>query len=316
MCPRIAIFPLILCSITSVGTVSAQLPPPSSSAESALEAPVETPDKRQCYAEYEGAQVARQAGRFRDARASLLVCSNTACPPAVQTDCVTWLDQVSKSLPTVVFIARVHDRDELGVRVIMDGQQLIASLDGKSVPVDPGPHTFRFERPPYPPVEQQVLISEGEKGRQIRANFAEVAERTTAVTDPGSGVTPLATPEAYRPIPAATFVFSGLTLAGIGGFAFLGASAKSDRDKLLNTCAPFCEESEVNPIKRKLLAADLSLGAAAVSALVATWTYLARPAVTERASAQQRDTRQTRTSMRWSFAPVSGGAALIYREVF
>lgn len=318
MSSRNVIIQLALGSVVWAGQVTAQTAATEdASTEANLGSGADSSGKRRCYAEYENAQVARQAGRLRDARAALVVCSNTACPAAVQTDCVTWLDQVTKSLPTVVFVARVNQRDDVGVSVFMDGQPIVTRLDGKALAVDPGPHTFRFERPPFPPQEQQVLISEGEKDRQVRANFGNESEDTARVANPGSNSTlnPIVVDD-YRPVPALTYVLSGLSIAGLGSFVFFGYSGKSDRDALLHRCAPFCEPDEVNPIRRKLLVADISLGVAAASALAATWAYLARPTAVAEKSAQRATQPSFTTLSRLLVAPVNGGGAVVYREVF
>lgn len=317
MSSRNFIIQLALGSVVWAGQVAAETGAAENvPTEATLDLSADSSGKRRCYAEYENAQVARQAGKLRDARAALVVCSNTACPAAVQTDCVTWLDQVTKSLPTVVFVARVNKRDDFGVSVFMDGQPIVTRLDGKAFAVDPGPHTFRFERPPYPPQEQQLLVAEGEKDRQVKADFGSEEEDSARANKLGPSSAPNPIVDAYRPVPALTYVLSGLSIAGIAGFAFFGYSGKSDRNALLHRCAPFCEPDEVDPIKRKLLIADISLGVAAASALAATWAYLARPTVVAEKSAHQTTALSPTTSSHLLVAPVNGGAAVVYEEVF
>jgi hypothetical protein len=89
-------------------------------------------------------------------------------------------------LPTVVFGA--HDkqnRDLFDVEVSMDGEPLVKKLDGKSVTVDPGKHTFRFETAGLPPVEEVALIKEGERARVINVTFGGGAPTAPPSDDQG-----------------------------------------------------------------------------------------------------------------------------------
>ena len=55
--------------------------------------------------------------------------------------------------------------------VSVDGETLVRKLDGKSLPIDPGPHTFKFETAGAPPVVERALVKEGEKTRVITVTF-------------------------------------------------------------------------------------------------------------------------------------------------
>ncbi|WP_437760705.1 hypothetical protein [Sorangium sp. So ce1389] len=126
------------------------------------------PSKRACAAAYERAQGLRRDGKLIAAREALIACSQPTCPAAAVADCGPWLAEVEKSLPSVVIAAReAGGRERLDVRVLVDGRLLAATLDGKALPVDPGPHTFRYEPAGGPAVEERVLIREGEKNRAI-----------------------------------------------------------------------------------------------------------------------------------------------------
>jgi hypothetical protein len=55
----------------------------------------------------------------------------------------------------------------------MDGKPLLEKLDGKSLPVDIGSHTFRFELSgsSVAPAERHAVIHEGDKNRKIAVVF-------------------------------------------------------------------------------------------------------------------------------------------------
>ncbi|WP_049949601.1 hypothetical protein [Sorangium cellulosum] len=152
------------------------------------------PHKRACAAAYERAQGLRRDGKLLAAREALITCSQPTCPAAAVADCGPWLAEVEKSLPTVVIAARdAHGRERLDVRVLVDGRPLAAALDGKALPVDPGPHTFRYEPASGPTVEERVLIREGEKNRAITVTLGASSAGAPASPPPPAAPTPAST---------------------------------------------------------------------------------------------------------------------------
>jgi hypothetical protein len=140
-------------------------------------------DVQACLAASEKGQRARAAGNLREAREQFVVCGAQSCPALVRRDCAEWTSQLAQTLPTLVFGA--HDRqghDLFDVTVSMDGEPLVTKLDGKSVMVDPGRHTFRFEMAGFPPVTQVVLVKEGERARGINVTFGGEGSTPAAMT--------------------------------------------------------------------------------------------------------------------------------------
>jgi hypothetical protein len=71
-------------------------------------------------------------------------------------------------MPTVVLAVRNARGDDLtAVRVMMDRSPLTTGLGGNAIAVDPGPHTFTFEAEGYAPLDEDVLVREGEKERSL-----------------------------------------------------------------------------------------------------------------------------------------------------
>lgn len=129
-------------------------------------------DVQACIAASEKGQRARTAGKLREAREHFVVCGSESCPALVRHDCAQWNAELAQTLPSVVFGAKDRGgRDLFDVTVSMDGETLVKKLDGKSVNVDPGKHTFRFEAPGLPPVTQVVLVKEGERARVFNVTF-------------------------------------------------------------------------------------------------------------------------------------------------
>jgi hypothetical protein len=226
-------------------------------------------NKQACVNAYEDAQYLRKDRKLRDARQRLLVCAQSECPTAVRNDCTGWLAEVDKSLPSIVFGATDGAGKELvDVKVTMDGAEVATKLDGGAVPVDPGPHVFRFSRAGAADVEESVVVKEGEKNRIITARFKDETKPS-----PVTPVTPA--PEAGGRSLALPIILTGVGVAGIAGAIIVGAGAKSDADDLRNTCAPRCAHSAVDDVKTKLLVSDIFLGVGVVSLGLATYFFIA-----------------------------------------
>lgn len=248
--------------------VTLPLPPPKPPTPAA-------PDARAvCVQKHEEAQIRRRDGQLRAARAALLQCSGAVCPAAIRADCGGWLPEVEKSLPSVVLGARSSKGDESVGRVSVDGELLATRMEGKAIDVDPGMHVFRFEVPPYDPVEQRIVIREGEKDRALSVTLAP--QPGTAYEAAKPPPPPL---EEVRPVPAAVFVLGGGVLAGLAAFTGLGASGLVVRSSLASAsgCAPFCTGAQIQPVRTRFLAADVSLGVAAVAAIAAIVVFVRRP---------------------------------------
>jgi hypothetical protein len=129
-------------------------------------------DVQACLAASEKGQKLRSQGKLREARESFVICGAEACPNLVRHDCSQWNSELAATLPTVVFGAKDRSgKDLFDVTVSVDGEVLVKKLDGKSVTVDPGKHTFKFEAVGLPPLTETDLIKEGEKARVINVTL-------------------------------------------------------------------------------------------------------------------------------------------------
>jgi hypothetical protein len=255
-----------------------------------------TPEERAaCVAKHESAQISRRDGKLRAARTALLQCVRASCPSAIRSDCLEWLPELERSLPSVVIAARSPKGDESSGRVLLDGEVLAARLDGQALDVDPGSHLFRVEVPPYEAVEQRVVIRTGEKNRELLVNVGQPPATLSGAPNGGAS----APPDRYRPVPPAVYALGGVTLAGLAAFAGLGASGLAMRSSL--TCAPFCTDDQVRPAKVRFLAADISLGVAGVAAVATIVVFATRPAV-------RRDTAPRAATL--TLLPAANGALI------
>jgi len=222
-------------------------------------------DFERCVSAFEQAQVERKKGGLLKARLELMICVQPTCPIAARQDCTRWLDEVDAALPTVVIEARdAHGREVRDVRVLVDSGLVATHLDGKAISVDPGTHSFHFELAGASPVDQQIVIREGQKNRQLGVRF----DRGPAPSAPSAGP---------RPVPPLAIVLAGVGVASLGAFAVFGAKSLADEDKLETECAPDCSPEDADPIATERIVADVCLGVGIAALVGAAIVFLSRP---------------------------------------
>lgn len=241
-----------------------------------------------CISAAERSQVQRREGHLRTARDALLVCVRDACPGAIQKDCKRWLGEVEAAMPSIVIRAvDASDHDVIGVRVLVDGAQLAAALDGRALAVDPGEHLFRFEAGKIV-VDQRVVIREGERERMLSVRLPSGAPRAAG---------------GARAVPIGAWVIGGLGVAGVATGIGLWVQGRSERADLYATCGVKhdCAPSAVDRARRKLVGGDIAAGVGLVAVGAALWWGLA-------ASSAPRVPVDVR--------PVTGGGVVTWRGVF
>jgi len=253
--------------------------PPSAAAD---------PAKAECFARHEEAQVARRQGHLLEARAWLRQCASATCIGIVRADCIEWLAEVERAIPSVVITARARGADLVDVKVIIDKQPVTARLTGAALDLDPGAHQLRFESAPWPAVERTILVSEGVKDRPIDVEFAPVAPPTAPVAPPPAPF--------FKPPDRLDYVLAGTAAAGLATSITFGIWALWSRSNL-DGCAPFCTDEDTNPVRAKLIVADVALGVSVVS-LAIVFLHMRAPA----------DSRQARTGTPLVFASPTAGA--------
>jgi hypothetical protein len=259
-----------LCLIGAGRTTAAAEPDPAPAASDSTPpgAAAEAADaaKAECLSRHETAQVARRERRLLDTRAALRICSGAACPSAIRADCVDWLEQVAHSIPSVVVTARARGADVFAVKVLIDGKVAAEKLTGFALEIDPGPHKFRFESPPWPAVEREVLASEGVKDRPIDVEFAP------PLPDPALA---LARTESQKPfkLERSDYVFGGIALAGFTTLAIFGGTGLYDVHHLQTTCMSFCTHEQVQDVRTKLIIADIGMAVGVVALAVGLYLH-------------------------------------------
>ncbi len=253
-------------------------------------------EKSACVASYERSQVLRRDHRFQRAREELKSCSRVSCPALVRNDCITWLDQVMTAYPSIAIRAVKDGADVANVKVIEDNEIVATRLDGTSLEVEPGEHSFRFETEGAPPVVLTLVVREREKDRVVPVSFVSPHHVDVAA--------PLL---ATRPTPIGVYALAGLGVVGGVSFAVLGGVGKGDESSLRGSCSPSCSQSSIDKVRSEYVAADVALGVGGAALVAAGVWYLLRPSHAEEASPAPAGV---------AVAPSRGGAVVEWRGVF
>ena len=236
----------------------------------AVAAPARAEDKAECAAASLNGQKMQDQGKYLDARREFVACSHAACPPLLQKDCGDWLADLEQRTPSVVLGLRdASGKDVAEARVLVDGTLLTERLDGRPVAIDPGDHVFQWQLPDGRSAQQHVVIQAGEKNRVLAARLEGPPETARTTGTSGSRI--------------ASYVLGGVAVGAFTSFAILGLSGRSDVDHLRSTCAPYCEQSQLDAAKTKLIVADVSLVTGIVSLGVAAVLFFILPSRTRTA---------------------------------
>ncbi len=227
------------------------------------------PTTSDCLTANEASITLRADHKLRDARAQLLICAAASCPADIRNACTQRVTRVNDAIPTVVFEVRdANDSELTAVAVSIDGQPLVARLEGTAISLDPGEHVFAFDVAGQPRVEKRLVIHEGEKDRRERiviglaeptpAPVQTPAPSAPAITPPPPALSPPAAtiaeapvaPEPSTPPPGDSggassswnaqktwaLILGGVGIAGLAVGTGLGVAASSSKSKQVNEC--------------------------------------------------------------------------------
>jgi hypothetical protein len=185
-------------------------------------------DKKACMDAASSGQVLRDAHKLVEAREAFRVCAQQQCPTLVRNDCLVWLDATEKGLPTLVLSAKDGaGADLVDVNVTIDGTPTLSTLDGRSMPMNPGPHTFHFELADGTSADERVVLAEGSKDKQV-----------SVVLGRPPVVVPVAAPPSAPPPPSphsgpwttVGWVTGGVGVAGLALGGVFGVLALTDKN--------------------------------------------------------------------------------------
>jgi len=133
-------------------------------------------DDATCGGAFDESQVRRDEGKLLEARRLLRVCGGPSCSPTQQKLCSEWLADVDARMPSFILAAKDGSGTDLvDVKVLIDGQQVAAKLDGRAVDVDPGPHKFVFELADGARAETTAVADERGKSKVVSVTLERPA---------------------------------------------------------------------------------------------------------------------------------------------
>jgi hypothetical protein len=235
------------------------------------------PQQAECIDAYTDGQELKHAGALRRARERLLICARDPCSPVLVRDCVSWLEEIERKLPTVVVEARDsqgHDINDVGVWI--DGAEVASKLDGRAIEIDPGEHKLRLTHTGNGDIEQPLTVREGDKGRRLSFAFPAPVRPEAAVIAPAPAPTVPrdARPETQkRGIPGGVYPLGAASVLALGVSAYFGVKGLRLRGDL-DACKGACPSDRVNDARHSFLASDIALGVAVVSLAAAAVVWL------------------------------------------
>lgn len=224
------------------------------------------PDKALCITAHDKAQASRAGRKLIEARASYVTCSHDACPDMIRGECSKGLRDVDEAIPTLVLSASVDGKDATDAKVVLDGERLDKGLDGRAIPVDPGPHIARFERPGSGTVEVKVVAREGEKNRLVTGTF--VLSTTGSSTNGNNGK------EGGSRFPYVPVAFAATGVIALGAAAFMHIDMTDRANELGTSCAPRCAQSDRDALSDRLVLRNVAFGVGIGALAVAAVTYV------------------------------------------
>jgi hypothetical protein len=249
-------------------------------------------DTQACVTSHASGQREAKAGRLKLASELFTSCgSDSSCPEQLRAECTELLEKARTATPTVILaVLDEHGGDVSQVKVYSTDELIADGLDGRTVALDPGKHRLRFLLPWGEVLSADVLIREGEKNRLIQVRVEPKAKTEPVVASPAPAAPAPASPPPPPPrsTPVAAWAATGVAIVGagvFGTFAFLGSRSKADIDE----CAPRCSrsmEGTRDDLKRSYLVADIGLGTALVSGVVAVVLFATHGPSDERPSAR------------------------------
>jgi hypothetical protein len=259
-------------------------------------------DREQCVAASEAAQKLVSDHKLIEARQQFILCAKESCPNVVKKDCIEQLDAVTKKIPSIVVRAKGPSGDDLAaVRVNLDGTRVADTLDGSPVQLDPGAHSIRLEAEGQAPVEQQLIIAEGEQNRVINLAFGAKSGGIAAPAPSVGGG------HSFPSWPA--LVAGGVSVVSFAIFAGAGIAGMGDYNACKDAKAKGspCTDAKIDSIGSTLTMADVFLvvgiGTAVTSGVLLAIHLASGPSQESKPAPQAGFLR----SVRPSAAPLPGG---------
>lgn len=173
-----------------------------------------TMTKDQCIDAHSRGQTLRDGGKLTGARELFLKCAQSACPALIQGDCARFADEMTRTVPSVNFVARdARGNDVVDTTVFVDDVQVPAD-QGKSLDIDPGEHAVRFVHQGKK-LDMKIVVHEGERDRLVVGTIPD--DVTKPIAPPVAPTEPQPAAPARRPNIGPWLVLGGGAASLIAG---------------------------------------------------------------------------------------------------
>lgn len=247
--------------------------------------------KHRCAAAAEAAQVARLDGKLSRALESATACDARECPRIVRNDCHEWRTALEPVVPFIFVHVVAEDGSAVpNARVRLDGAPF-DTLE-QDIRLDPGKHEVAAEAGGFETKTLQFVAKEGERRHVIDVILRKEARAATVALAPPAAVHVPSERAPATPLPIRIGLF-GLAGAGLATFFISGVPAYFEVQHLQRSCAPFCNSSELDGARTRMIIGDVGLGIGVVALAAGAWLTFFGP----------------KKEIPVVFAPTVGGAA-------
>ncbi len=234
-------------------------------------------DSHACIQTHEQGLALQAKAKFVEAEAHFVTCARDPCPGIIRQECSRLLEDVQARVPTIVFaISGPDGADIADVRISLDGIVLANRLPGQALRVNPGEHVVHLAASSGDSKELHIVVREGDKLRsipiQLERGSSAPSPQLSDTTAHSSNLAP-----SRSTIPTLSYVLGGVGLVAGGLFGYFAITGQQRESDLKSSCSPACAPSDVDPIRNRFLAADISLGLALVSLATAGVIWYTSP---------------------------------------
>ena len=256
----------------AIGTAGVLVLSPTASARA--DEPAAAAVSETCEASFETADLRLRPSESRllEARAALRECSRPNCKPWMIDDCSKRRAEVEGRIPSVALSAEDGRGVALyDVRILDGGHELVPSLNGLAVEMDPGPHELIAEHDGQR-VGRTVVLIEGRKAQQVVFTFPIASDNASSPRPNGERVAPpLAHPWA-RPF-AAGLLAGAVVATGTG--VVLGLVAYGRKQDARCDGNNVCDAEPLNDARSAARSANVAIGLGAALAVGSVITFFA-----------------------------------------
>jgi hypothetical protein len=143
---------------------------------SSRDARAQSNDVKECIASVDRGQDERDHGKLIEAQEAFGVCSRSVCPKEIRSTCSTLLQSVQARVPSIIVVAKGPKGEDITSGTLtLDGKDASSALQGKAIPVNPGPHKLRMEAAGQVG-EMDFVAREGQKSRAVEIALKPAGE--------------------------------------------------------------------------------------------------------------------------------------------